>query len=347
MNTLNDKRTVEISTGIIFRTILILLGMYFLYLVSSIIAVFFIALIFTAAIGPLINWLAGKKIPRSLSVLAIYLILFCIAGSLVAVIIPEIAAQSRDFSENTPFYAEKIEKTFGGIQSFIDSHGAFFNVNEIAKNAISSIPKSSSQVFSTTAGVFHGLVSIIVILSLTFYLSVKEDGMKKFLELVVPLNHQAYAVSLAKRMEEKIGKWMQGQFFLMLIVFALDFLVLYFLNVPYALVIALIGGVMEIIPYLGPILGGVPAVIMGFLISPTTGLLVLLFYVLIQQIENHIIVPQVMRKAVGLNPIAVILALLVGAKLGGILGAVLSVPIVAALSVLVGDLVNKKPVTRE
>jgi len=342
MPSLNEKRTVEISTGIIFRTILILLGMYFLYLVSSIIAIFFVALIFTAAVRPLVSWLARKRIPRSISVLTIYFILFCIFGSLVAVIIPEISTQFRDFLENTPLYVEKLTKTFSGIQSFVDSHGSFLNVNEATRNIIDSIPRSSSQIFSTTADIFSGFFSVIVVLSLTFYLSVKEDGMKTFLELVVPHNHQGYAISLAKRMEEKIGKWMQGQFFLMLIVFVLDFLTLYFLNVPYALVIALIGGVMEIIPYLGPILGGIPAVVMGFLISPTTGLLVLLAYIIIQQIENHIIVPQVMKKAVGLNPIAVILALLVGAKLGGILGAVLSVPVVAALSVFVGDLVNDK-----
>jgi predicted PurR-regulated permease PerM len=342
MNTLNEKRTVEISTGIIFRTVLILLGMYFLYLISDVIAIFFVALIFTAAVGPLVSWLAVKKIPRSISVLTIYLILFCIIGSLIAVIIPEIASQFRDFSENTPLYTEKITKTFSGIQNFVDSHGSFFNINDVAKNIVSGIPKSSSQIFSTTADVLSGLVSIIVVLSLTFYLSVKEDGMRTFLELVVPHGHQSYAISLAERMEEKIGKWMQGQFFLMLTIFVFDFLALYFLNVPYALVIALIGGVTEIIPYLGPILGAIPAVVMGFLVSPTTGLLVLLLYIIIQQIENHVIVPQVMRKAVGLNPIAVILALLVGVKLGGILGAVISVPVVAALSVFVGDLVNSK-----
>jgi predicted PurR-regulated permease PerM len=125
----------------------------------------------------------------------------------------------------------------------------------------------------------------------------------------------------------------------MIFIFILDFLALYFLGVPYALLVALIGGLLEIVPYLGPIISAAVATIVGFLVSPLTGILVLAAYIIIQQIENHIIVPQVMKKAVGLNPVAVILALLIGAQLGGALGAILAIPIAAVVSVFTSDII--------
>jgi predicted PurR-regulated permease PerM len=134
---------------------------------------------------------------------------------------------------------------------------------------------------------------------------------------------------------------MLGQLLLMLIIFVFDFLALYFLKVPYALAIAIVSGLLEIVPYIGPIISATLATMVGFLISPIVGLLALAIFTAIQQIEGHIIVPQVMKKAVGLNPVVVILALLIGAKLAGAFGAVLAVPITAAASVFVKDLMDK------
>jgi len=128
---------------------------------------------------------------------------------------------------------------------------------------------------------------------------------------------------------------------LMFAIFILTFLGLTVLGVPYALSLAIIAGLLEIIPYIGPMLSAIPAIIIAFTVSPLTGFLVLVLYVLIQQFENHIIVPQVMRRAVGLHPVAVILALLIGFKLGGVLGAILAVPVATAISVFVGDLFEK------
>jgi predicted PurR-regulated permease PerM len=113
-------------------------------------------------------------------------------------------------------------------------------------------------------------------------------------------------------------------------------------GVPYALVLGIFAGLMEIIPYVGPIIAAIPGVILGFIISPTVGFLALLVYLLAHQFEGNVVVPIVMKKAVGLNPIAVILALLIGAKLAGILGAVLSIPIAASISVYVGDAMEHK-----
>jgi len=135
---------------------------------------------------------------------------------------------------------------------------------------------------------------------------------------------------------------MLGQLFLMLIIFALDATGLYLIGVPYALILGIFAGVLEIIPYVGPIISAVPGVILGFLISPTVGFLAILVYLISQQLESNLIVPQVMKKAVGLNPVTTIVALLVGARLGGVLGAIISIPVATAISLFINDLMEKK-----
>ena len=336
------ERTIDISTGIIFRTVLILLGIGFLYLIRDIIAILFIAIIITAAIEPAVNWMNERKFPRSLAVLVIYAVLLSAIGFLVYMLIPPFISQFRDFSQNFPFYTSKITGIFKGLESYSQSYNVNFSGQEFIQNIGNGLNNSSSTIFSTTLGVFSGFISVVIIMSLTFYMSMKKDGMKNFVVAVFPQKYQDYAVSAAERIKIKIGRWVQGQLFLMLIVFALDFITLYFLNIPYALILAIFGGLLEIIPYVGPIISAVPAAILGFMISPLTGLMVIAAYVIIHQAEGHIFIPQVMKKAVGLNPIVVILVLLIGAKIGGILGAILSVPITTAISVFVDDLVEKK-----
>ncbi len=337
-----DKRTVDISTGIIFRTILIILGIWLVYLVRDIIAAFFIALIITASIDPTVSWMTKKKIPRSFSVLIIFLILFLVIGLAISFLIPPVVEQFRSFSQDLPLHLEKLTRTFSGLDSYFQAQGIAFKSQDFLSDIASQISHSSGEIFSTTVSLFNGLIMTIAILSMAFYLSVKEEGTKKLLASIAPVTHQSYIVSLGERIKEKIGKWLQGQLLLMLIIFILDYIALTLLGVPYALILAVFAGLLEIIPYLGPIISAVPGVMLGFLISPLTGFLTLSAYIIIQQFENHMIVPQIMKKAIGLNPVIVILALLVGAKLGGILGAILAVPLAAAGSVFVKDLIQKK-----
>ena len=147
---------------------------------------------------------------------------------------------------------------------------------------------------------------------------------------------------ITEKIQNKIGQWLRGQLILMAIIFFVTFIGLKIIGVPYALVLALVAGITEIIPYAGPILGAMPAVFIAFTISPVKGLLAVLLYFLIQQAENHLIVPKVMQRTTGLNPIIVIVAVLVGAQLAGVLGALLAVPIAAALEVVIHERFDKK-----
>ena len=193
---------------------------------------------------------------------------------------------------------------------------------------------------------FGGIISFFIILVITFYLVVEEDGMKRFIKSITPTKHQPYVSQLINKMQLKMGHWLRGQLLLSLIIFAMVFVVLSIFGIKYALILALVAGIFEIIPYLGPIMAAIPAVFFAFAQSPSKALLVIVIYFLIQRVENDIIVPRVLGKSVGLNPLVVILAILIGAKLGGAVGALLAVPVTTALSVYFMDVIAAKK-TRE
>ena len=183
-------------------------------------------------------------------------------------------------------------------------------------------------------GIFGGFISFVSVLVMTFYMLVERDGLQKFVNTVVPVLWRERVLILLWRMQEKMGLWVRGQLILMASVGVLSYTALLILGVPYALVLALLAGLLEIVPVVGPITAAVPAVVIAFAVSPMRALTVLLIYVVIQQLENHVLVPRVMSRSIGLSPLLVIIAILLGAKLGGITGTLLAVPAITALSVM-------------
>jgi predicted PurR-regulated permease PerM len=139
------------------------------------------------------------------------------------------------------------------------------------------------------------------------------------------------------RVQDKLGLWLRAQLLLSGIIFLVTWIGLLILGVKYSLVLALIAGITEVIPFIGPIIGAIPAVLLAFLQSPIKALLVLILYLVIQQLEGNILVPKVMQKTVGLNPIVVIVVILLGAKIAGVLGALLSIPVAVAIMTIAGD----------
>ncbi|MDP1884485.1 MAG: AI-2E family transporter [Candidatus Moranbacteria bacterium] len=337
-----EKRQVEISMGVVFRTVLLVIAIWFLFMIREVLALLFVAILIVTAIDPIVDHLQKKKIPRTLGVSAVYAALALLIVAAVSFIMPPLISQSADFAGKIPSYLQGIGSYTGSANSYFHDHSIALNVQQIAdslNNEIASLPRT---IFSETVGLVHNVISVIIVLVMAFYMTVKEDGIKKFIISITPEKHKDYAASLTDRAELKIGKWVQGQFFLMFIIFVIDFVGLSIIGIPYALPLAIFAGIMEIVPYVGPIVSAVPGIILGLLISPMTGLITLLLYFFAQQFESHIVVPQVMKKAVGLNPIAVILALLIGLKLGGILGAILSIPLATVVSVFVEDMMKKE-----
>ncbi|MEK7560510.1 MAG: AI-2E family transporter, partial [Patescibacteria group bacterium] len=196
--------------------------------------------------------------------------------------------------------------------------------------------------FSVVSGIFGGIFTFLLVVVISFYLAIQQRGIENFLRLIAPVKYEAYLIDLWERSQKQLGRWLRAQILLGAIVGLAIFIGLTILGMEHALLFAIMAAVFEIIPVAGPLLASIPPLIAAFLSDYTLGLMILALYVGVQQLESHVIVPLIIRRSVGLNPLVVVLALLIGGKLGGIFGILLSVPIAAVAVELIKDWDKKK-----
>lgn len=338
----NSSFRVNITTSTIIKFLGILLLLYLCYIVREILALLFVSLILAAAIDPWVDKMQEWKMPRFLGVSIIYFMIAILVSGAIILIIPPIIEQTNTLIESFPYYFEKIKAGLSIIKDYSIEHGLLERMKSNLDIVESNITQAAGSIFSTVSGIFGGIISFFIVLVITFYMVVEEDALKKIVQSLTPPKHQLYTMQLINRMQRQIGYWLRGQLILMFLVGFLTWVGLLFVLPEYALVLALIAGLTEFVPYLGPFLGAIPAVFLAFTISPPLALLVIIIYLVIQQVEGHILVPQIMERAVGLNPIISIAVLMAGLKLGGIVGGLLSIPVATALSVFIKDMVRAR-----
>lgn len=337
------EQKIEISPSIVWKTVLILLGLWFIYFIKDILLLLFLAIIIVSAAGPLIDKLEAKKMNRILVVVLLYAFFALFFVVVVSMVVPVLSHEIRLIGTVLPQYLTGVNTFIQNITDLAATYHFEENVNQIFLNTSNAISNSFSSIFSNTIIFFSSIFKALVVFSLAFYMLIKQNGTRTFISAIVPKKeHREKIIGLVEKIQQKMGHWLVGQFFLMFIIFVLEFIALSALGVPFALVLALLGGLLEIIPYIGPLIAFIPAVLIAATVSPWTAVLVAVIYIAIQQMENHLIVPLLMKKAVGLNPIVIILALLIGAKLAGILGIILAVPFAAAIKIVLEDFLNKK-----
>lgn len=338
----NNKLIVSISSGFIWRVLLVSMAVYFVYTIRFVILLFFLAVVVVSAAVPVVNRLERKRIPRTVSVIGLFLLFFIVLIYVVYLVIPVFLTELNLLGQNLPKYLEDLNQLFIRINRVTANYQFEINLSKFSQNIVDQITASTSDLFSNTLAFFGNIFNVFVVLSLSFYMLVKRDAVQSFVQTIVPEKHQLYAVDLTSRIQYKMGRWLIGQLILMMIIFVLDYAALLALGVPYALIIAILGGLLEVIPYIGPAIAIIPAALVGLTISPLVSILVIILYIFIQQMENYLITPMVMKRAVGLNPVAVILALLIGAEMAGLIGIIVSVPAATAIGVFVGDLMKNK-----
>lgn len=340
----NSKSPININiTAIgVIKVILIFIVFYFLFLIREILAMLFVALIFASAVDPWVDWLQKRKVPRGISIIAIYLIALSVITGVVFLIIPPISKQVNDLANNFPSILEKVISGYEYLREYSVQHGILENIKENMGSISSNLQKAAGGIFSTVSGIIGSVLSFFLILVMTFYMVVEENALKKIVWSIAPEKYQVYVMKLINRMQKKVDLWLRGQLILSFIIFILTYVSLLILGVKYALVLALIAGLTEFVPYLGPILASIPAIFLAFTQEPILAVFVAILYYIIQLVENHIIVPKLMQKVVGLNPIISIAVLLVGFKVAGVLGAILSIPVATAISVFLRDIFENR-----
>lgn len=329
---MNQKLDISIFT--LLRFILIILGLVFVFLVRDVLLMIFIALIIAAAIDGPVDWMANHHVRRTLGTIIIYLTIFSLLIAFAYWALPLLAGQLQALASISPDYLNKV---VADVSIFHQKLGADY-AQKLLKNLSAQLYSATDNIFGAAVNIFGGFFSVIIIMVISFYLAVQDKGIKLFLSSVTPAEHRPYILSLAERIQTKLGRWLRGQLIVMLTVGALVFIGLFFLKVDFALMLAVLAGLLEIIPYIGLFFAGVVAVSLAFLQSPVLGVLVLALFLIIHEIEGYILIPQVMKRVVGLNPLVVIISMIIGAELSGILGVVVSIPIVAISSVFLEDI---------
>lgn len=337
MSEASPSRTINISFATLLKVMLVVALLYLLYQILDVLALVFVSIILATALTPLVDWLQYKHIPRPLAVLIIYLVLIFVFAITLVLLLPPLADQLVTLAQSLPVYYGKLVSSLSGA-----GHGTFQDEASLALQRAmqqlgSDLASATTSILSTLADIFGGITQFIIMLVMTYYLAVNQQGTKRFVRSLVPERNQAYVGELINRIQMKLGGWLRGQLLLMLIIGVFDYLGLVILGMDYALVLGLWAGLTELVPYVGPVLGAIPGVLLALAVSPVKALWVLGLYVLAQQLENQIVVPVVMRKSVGLNPMVSIVAVIVGARLGGILGAIMAIPVATAAAVALSD----------
>jgi len=340
-------RIIEISFWTMLKAALLLILFISAWVLREVIAVILISIVIASAIEPINHFFARYKIPRALSVLFIYLTAFFTLSLIFYLVVPPLLGDVLDFISSLP---ANIESTLGPKSPLFsilpDAQRVPSAITDfLAGLALSlerAIPALTSGIFSAGSTLFGGILSLVLLIVISFYLSVQEHGIENFLRIITPLEHEAYMLDLWKRSQRKIGRWLQGQVLLGVLIGVFVFLGLTILDVKYALLLAILSMIFEVIPVFGPIMAAIPAVAIAFIQSPALGLMVVGLYVIVQQFENHLIYPLVVRKTVGVPPLLVVLSLVIGGTLGGFYGIVLAVPAAAVLVEFLNDVALRR-----
>lgn len=339
---LNSTYRVNITTGTLLKAVAVIFLLYLCYVIKDVLALLFVSLIFASAIDPWVDALKRHKIPRAISVVFIYLAALVIISFAIYLLIPPVTEQINSLMENFPQYVEKINSGYQWLRNFTIEHNLIDKIKGSLGGFEENFQIAASSVFSTVSGIFGGIVSFFIVLVITFYMVVEEDALKKIVWSLAPVERQPYLMQLIDRMQRQVGYWFRGELILMLIIGIFVWVGMMFLMPQYALVLGLIAGLTEFIPYLGPMMGAIPGIFLALTVNPFLALMVAILYIIVQQVENNILVPKIMQRAVGLNPIVSIAVLMAGIKIGGVVGGLLSIPVATAISVLVKDWIKMR-----
>lgn len=315
-----------------------------LFYVRDLILVIIASIVIASAIEPAAAWAKNRGLPRLPTILAVYVSSAIIFAGLFYFLFLPLLEEVSGFIRSFPDYSSTLATaTSSPISNIFGSVSQTFSAQDIVAQVNSLAASLSKGIFSSASLVFGGAFSFVLIVVLSFYLAVQEDGVGNFLRVVTPWEQEKYIVGLWNRSKKKIGLWMQGQLLLGVIIMVLVYLGLLLIGVEHALLLAVAAGVLEIIPIFGPILASIPAILLAYTgAGMTQALVVAGLFLVVQQFENQLIYPLVVKKVVGVPPMISILALIIGGQLAGFLGILISVPMAAILMELFSDMEQRK-----
>lgn len=307
---------LDITYRSILKVILLLAAVWLLYQIIDVLAVIFFGVIIASATSSVVDRLEKEGLPRVLGALLIYLLIVLSISFIIYIVVPPTVAQISKLSGQLPTL----------LRQYLGSLDLPQDVFDQARQGLANV---SANIAGWLIGLAGGLGNIVFVFIISFYLTVEDEALKRLLRTALPPRHQEYVLDLITRSQNTLSQWLKAQLTLMLSVGILTFIALFALGIPHAFAIGVLAGILEIIPFVGPVIAAIPAVIFALDISPLTALITFGVFVGVQQLESHLLTPFVMKRAFEINPVLVLLALFIGAKFGGIVGILASVPLLA------------------
>ena len=317
------EQTLDISWKTILRVFLAGVGLYILFLAKNILIWFFFGLVISIILEPVIKFLRWFRIPKILAVTLVYLSVFGLLGLIIYITAPVFVFELYQFANNIPDYFERINPFLRNLGFNVEQNFQDFN-----KELFNGLQESSAGIVRAISVFFGGLSSAIFIFSLAFFLSLEERSLQRFLALLLPDKYEEKIITLYENAQSKVIGWFGARLLACLFVGILSFVVLFLLDVKYALTFSFLSGVLNIIPFIGPLISAA-IVFVSVIVSDslTTAVYVMIAFIIIQQIENFIITPLLMKKIIDLPPVLVLTSLMIGGTIFGLLGLVFMVPV--------------------
>ncbi|OGK40541.1 hypothetical protein A3F34_03225 [Candidatus Roizmanbacteria bacterium RIFCSPHIGHO2_12_FULL_44_10] len=320
------SQKIEISSRTIIFTIVLLLSLKLIWIIHELIFALFFAFIFMSTLKPLVNRIERTGVNRSLAAVTIFLLTLLAIIFMFGTILPPIISESILFIKNLPFL---LVETFPFLSDYLS-----------LESAIQFLPNITQNFVRVASGVFSNFIFLISILFFTFYFLLERNFLESFVIKFLDGKQALTIMKVTQKIERRMGAWMRGELVLMTIIGLITYFSLNILGVKYALSLGFIAGMLEIVPIIGPIIAAIPAFLVASSDSFFMGGVIIILYTIIQQLENNLIVPYVMNKAVGIHPVTTLIALSIGGKLGGLLGAILAVPVALLIETVFAELAS-------
>ncbi len=320
-----NKQVLDISWGAMMKILLAIMMGYFLYLISDTLVLVVFAIIISILFNPIVDFMQKLRIPRAIGAGIAYVGVFGLLSLLIYSIIPGLYEEMKSFSAVLPTYIER-------ISPFLSNIGVegFQNIDEIVETLRESSDEVARNLFNALSIIFGGISAALFTISLAFFFSLEGNSVERAIKIFIPKERINYTLFVWKKGRDQVTRWFLVRIMASLFVGVSSFIVFYIFNVNYALLFAIIGGLFNIVPFIGPLI----AVLIFFAIisleSMTQAVFVLIAFSVIQGIES-IITPILSEKIMGVSPALVLIAIVIGGSLWGALGAILAIPLMAII----------------
>ncbi len=339
---MKDYTRISIQTSSIIKVFLV--GIFFagLFYMRELAVTVLVAITLAAAIEPYVILLKKYKIPRAVSVISLFTLLFLSLVAIAFIFVPPLADDIADFVKSIPNLLDSV-RIFGKDMGMKDMSLYVQELSrDISRGQILTVVKNTFfgdvGFFATTSVVLNSLFKVVITFVLAIYFALEENGVLKFLKIFTPLSNENYVADIWSRSQHKIAKWLQGQFALSFVVSLLVYISMKVLAIPYSGLLAILAFIGELVPMVGLTFALIPSLLLASLHggAPLVGIVALVYFVL-GQFESHILYPKIMNKAVGVPSVVIIIAMLIGVKLAGVWGVILAVPFSGIIMEILGD----------